>query len=1076
MAFLNRCCGCGVGAVIPRWQNISKARPAGDTGGTHYTATPYPRYDPSIYNTENPGAGCNTLPAGSCGNWLVGGDLNGLSIQEIEDTVDDIMACAGDDTTHAKIDHNCYLKNGDTVDMRATKLFGGQWILAKKNWQGVFGFIDRCDPEIPTSITMVAGAYTDAGTGVFTIGTTFNTTPPQVKYLTADLQAISNEQHYDTSSVPFTNDYSLNGSASSHSSVARYTGIVSQNWDFSYDTHGGSSGPAEANAIFNWLASGKSLADVVAYFAAWKYLDVNGGMQNPATAYYTQSGTTFKLMSGAYVFDPINNINVPDQPLEVLEIDIAGGNFSRSVYSTLQVPPVPPGNAPAVYKLIYTERCTVTNTSMTYSWDDNYASLGLLEPFDSHGSGTLTLSDAYTSADCYQDFTAALAAWDMSALTLAALRTDEILALAPLCIYDEVGPSVPAISCGAPTSSVFSGSGPTMDDYSATQNGDGSWPQRGWLDSADYVWKYPNGSYSMPTGFSSGATLVSPMRTGAIIAHTQPGSDRHFWFNFAKFKRELDPTWGYYEWFNDTNGAFSESPLPPVTMRWMDKSEASYDGAAFRNGADAPPGNYPQAFWTQRGGVIRGAKFVQASERWPSVNFGRPCGADKYAVDQPTVCCITGGSAGAGYTVKKTGNAIAPLASGGLVVNDYIIAEADGIYKITGITDNGTSDWDGTGDPYQRFTITVGSKLDDLPTGYNFADPEQTADDVTHLGRMRFPTASGICGRAAITTAYASGTVTITPAVAQPWLRKDPTTGTILVDAYDASMTLVASALSLTRVSDTSFTVVHAAMATAVWMTGHSVNWAHYDATPKKTGVHLEWSFNQRALDSRYPSPPTWYGGIGGCLACSVTQFTYSSGACPAAIGIVPFYSPLADTGGDLPDQNSQPPGNEPVEQFPNQELFDFPATVIFDDVFGAHWQAAVMLTMPDPFWQQPFKPDCFVVSPDAMLWKEDDGTGQADTEDMTEGGATVYHRFYAHHPLVEALSNIPAGMSLPAGVSLLYDPTVNVIAPPYYPTGIPIADNVGNYAGIEMDWGFTLRVCGNVGGRFRAEYNFVTC
>ena len=121
---------------------------------------------------------------------------------------------------------------------------------------------------------------------------------------------------------------------------------------------------------------------------------------------------------------------------------------------------------------------------------------------------------------------------------------------------------------------------------------------------------------------------------------------------------------------------------------------------------------------------------------------------------------------------------------------------------------------------------------------------------------------------------------------------------------------------------------------------------------------------------------------------------------------------------------------------------------------------------MPDPFWQQPFKPDCGGAS---FAWSQDDGSGNADASDGSV-------RYYAHPPLVEALSTIPAGMSLPAGVSLLYDPSVNVIAPPYYPTGIPIGDNAGNYSSIEMDWGFTLRVCGNVGGRFRTEYNFVAC
>ena len=1140
--------------MIPRWQNISKARPAGDTGGTHYTATPYPRNDQPEYDFENGPGSCAALPAGSCGGWLVGGDLNGLSAQEIEDTVNDIMTCAGDDTTHAKIDHNCYIKSpvetaggfeagrfyqiktlgstdwhaigasttpkvGDVftasgvgsgdgtaqqvVDLRMPKLFGGLWVFARKYWHGSFGWNsnDACAKS-----PLIAA--------------------DQTKYLKLGVDCLitQNSDNGGYGAGQYT------GKATGNILINRTSGIITNSVITSEDLNELQTIPSPPPRVFvpvrhvsggaGWQARDANHGSTKRTYVAGMTTDVDAIF--PANCYCSNTPLAVRgPFSGSvsdqvtawnafydYVNDPANADLFPVGTFTITRLSAVTdiNSYSSSAGCTGSAAGVTPG-ATASISVSWSRSATVFTATVTHQLDN-----GADITDDYNYALTFTLSDPYTSADCYEDFKAALAALDMSDLNLAKLRQDEKLALAPLCVFDEVGPATPQQGLIPATMNDYSstmindlhgnapgstssttgqnddwGRAPSNPDFSGAVDYVPTWPQRAWLDPNSYQWLSPSGGFTGVPDVAGGNQLKTGLRDGSIIAHTQPGSDRHFWFGYEKLKRIafVDPITGptgEYSWVNDTWGGFSESPLPPVAVRWMNGLEAQYDGLLHIAGGGAPPpGNFPQGWLYQKDSRLVGGKYCEATQKWPSVNFGRPCGADKYAVDQPSVCCITGGDATSGFTVKKTGNAIAPLASGGLAVNDYIVVEADGIYKISGITDNGTSDWDGTGDPYQRFTVTVGSKLDDLPTGYNFSDPEQTADDVTHLGRMRFPTASGICGRAAITTAYAGGTVTITPTVAQPWLRKDPTTGTILVDVYDASMTLVASALSLTRVSDTSFTIVHAAMATAVWMTGHGVNWTHYDATPKKTGVHLEWSFNQRALDSRYPSPPSWYGGIGGCLACSVTQFTYSSGACPAAIGIVPFYSPLANTSGELPDQNSQPPGNEPMEQFPNQEMFDFPATVIFDDVFGAHWQAAVMLTMPDPFWQQPFKPDCFIVSPDAMRWNQDDGTGQDDTSVHTDSlgdgpGFTVYTRYYAHHPLVEALSTIPAGMSLPAGVSLLYDPAANVIAPPFYPTGIPIGDNAGNYSSIEMDWGFTLRVCGNVGGRFRTEYNFVAC
>jgi hypothetical protein len=96
------------GAVIDRWQNVTKVRPPSNDPNETATAAPYPRID--LSNAED----CNPLNpgylTGTCGSWLVNGDLNGVVAQVIKDAVDDILPGAAGDATHATIDHNSYAK------------------------------------------------------------------------------------------------------------------------------------------------------------------------------------------------------------------------------------------------------------------------------------------------------------------------------------------------------------------------------------------------------------------------------------------------------------------------------------------------------------------------------------------------------------------------------------------------------------------------------------------------------------------------------------------------------------------------------------------------------------------------------------------------------------------------------------------------------------------------------------------------------------------------------------------------------------------------------------------------------
>ena len=1030
MTFLNRCCvNCKDGEVIPHWTNITMVRPPGDTLGPHYTSAPYPRYDTGIYNTENPGAGCTTLPLGTCGIWLTGGDLGGLSVQEINTGTNDIQACAAEDSTHVTSDHNCYHNAGDTVNM-STPRYGFQSVLARKFWHGTpaWTMLDVCttpnlnaapyDTKYLTVTANVAYAFSDNSAGgiegeLIEKNMTLSGSCSVDRYSGKVSNTISSvEDDYD--SVAFYNDTS----SPPDPSLGKF-------W-VTYQTKHASGG---AGWVYDNVATPYAFGDTYPQppLASLPQITYTSGLTaglDYLLGADVHCGFTVSIpSSGAALADFVGEWND-----EAASLFATFGNYDyKPLITAVTDPnnygPVDTGNFTSGGPSGPTARLQLSwsRSDTGYAWNYSYTETQTLGSFvynlSETFSGILTLSNPYTAAECYTDLMNAFAAWDMSDLNLASLRTDEELALSPLVIYDEIGPSSPL---GNPPT--------TTDNYS-----------------------------------------------GDIIAHNQPGSDRHFWFGYTKLKREFDSTEGKYEWFFDTHGGQSESPLPPVTMRWLDHSQAQYDAVQYiAGGGTPPPGNFPWAWLDHRAGVLTGGKYVVATQKWPAVNLGRPCGPDKYAMDQQTVCCVSSWTTVSGFyvfTVNTTGNAIAPGATGGLQINDYIMTDAAtaGVYQISAIT--GTGPW----------TITLSAKLDDPPTGYAMQEAGDRSDGSAHIGCLRFfQAATGICGRVAITTSFAGGTVTITPAVAQPYLRLDP--AAIEVDIYDASMTLLASGVSLTRGSDTSFTVVTSAMPTAAWMTsrewitpntiraastpactwnGRSISaWPRVLPTWPRSSPQLIPPLRaaQTAYEAAYGSyPPTWYAGVGGCTGNPTReQFTYPAGACPAFVGIVPSYS-----GG---------PG--PLESFPAQQLYYFPSTFTLDDLCGSHWQAMTALTMQDPFWQQPFKPNCDAAT---FTWTEDNGSGMA----VDTVGGTPSIAYFAHHPLVEALMTVPSGDSLPSGITLYYDSS-NQIAPQFYPNGIPIGDTSGNYGSFETDWGFAAVACANIAGgtgRFRAIYaTFVSC
>jgi hypothetical protein len=1046
----NHLSGCD---AIPRWQNVTQVRkadwvnPADHSAGVTITnVTPFPRVD-TTFDTGSSGTGeCAAAAVGTCGMWLANGDLNGVVEQEVQALVDDIMACAGNDATHNKVDHNCYHKSG-TKDFRKCRQIGAKWNVAMKPWHGRKGFLSND----------ICGSVNDA--------------PDQVRYRTA-VVTYSALFNYTTSSGSSASG-GVTGSISA--TVDRYTGIVNCSGYFTENVSG-------VNFTYRgvgWGPTGGNYSGTT---------DVGSGTFGDTLKSLVASGgeclndlIPLGIEFPGAVSDGFTSGNPPASPIHPYS-DYTGVTQGLTGWSGSNSNHFAGGGA-----TIDSEwQTTVQRSNTNFSCSETISSVTKNSPpgdinFNSSVSISIALSDPYTAADLLEDFKTLLDNYDLTPNTDYPWRTDEELANAPLVCFDEVPYQV------SQSYTRF------MDDYSQPQNGDGSWPQRAWLDPNNYFWVSTAGvGQAMNT--AGGNTLVTGLRTGAILSHNPAGYDRHFWFGFNEFEQfpVYDPDSGSFlgtQWLNTAHGGFSDSALPETTLRWQDKFSAQYDGQLAN--VTPPPGNLPKSWIRELGGVLVGGKYVETRLTWPSVNFGRPYGVDKFAVDQTTVCVVL--SAG---VMSFTGNATNAMATG-----DYVMVGDDGIYQITVTPSSGAAD-SRYAAPLDQFTYTLGSKLADIPSGCDIG--------AGYIGKMRFWTAPPF-GLLAASGVWNSGTnkTTFTIPATPYWVSVSGGAMTLAVDLYapDASNgnphTLLAASVTLTKtnVGDLTATVpdTDGSLAAAKFLIPH----LHYsgvqflpeydDDRPKGDFVQLQWAFNNRAAQSGYTSPPTWYDGIAGVTGISVTDANLKfSPCCPQVVGFVPFYQG-GIMGGFTPMGGSpMSPPAKPVESFSVQNLAPMPDVFQADDLYGGYWLGSAETTMVDPFWQAPFKPDAVIVLPDVLNWTEDDGTGNEDTSTTSDGGATINTQYYAHHPLVEARATRPNNLgwagnetppALPSGVSLTFDTSANSIPPPYWPNGIPCGayngGDGGGFSNVVTTYGFYLAACATIagGGRFAGNYQkFVSC
>lgn len=1050
--------------LVDHWVNITRVRPKGDTSSPdpHYTAVPYKREDIGYALYE----GDSCAVAGNCGLWTIRGDFGALPEHNIEADVPDITTC--EPLPVVTVDNNCYERIG-TVDNRNCHKVGGKWVLARKMWHGIFGWLsaDACpDP--------------------------YDESPDQTRYLSVTYDITVSAQNIGDQAYNLAYEYDWNLSGTT--AIGRYTGLKSTTldvvgyeeqyggypvgslvFDKTITSHGaGTAHDYGMGITYNYLSGQSSRLDS---YAGNSYYTCNSLPVVPENQFGNTGGGSpipNRTLDGivtwwyeAYGTDA-NFVPLP----AVTDMD----SYSETVsFTTVS------GYTPSV-TLEWERTATGFTWNFTFNDDSSLTGTGLIEEFIF--SGSVTLGDPYTATDLTADLQAASNEYNLDNDKVQVWQAREDLANASLVIYDEVQtPQSPLISYN-----------PVMDDYSgALQNdpegrapGDPgyitTWLPIAWCDSSDFIWLYPDNTFTIPGGFTGGATLLGAGQvvtgypthfyTGAIISHNPHGYDPHFWFGFPADERICieDVSTGAFlgtSWMRSYNGGFSNSDgrhqLPETTLRWQPKSEAQTDPQLYS--PSLPPivfGNQPQSWYREINGIAYLGKYVETKVPWPSVNFGRPYGVDKWAVDNATACAII-----AAGVIRKTGNAIDPLATGGLQVGDTVLVGGDGVYPITAITPtSGYPDWPIS--PRNQFTYTLGTKI---------ADPASGGDITAgYLAKLRWWTAPpfGLTDISAVDYDAGANETTFTIPATPFWVVQSGAPMTLSVDLYTqaangnpangalATVTITKAAVGDTTVKCTGnyltakFLIPHTHYSGATFLPEYD------DDKPKGDSLRFEWTFNRRGQSAT--TPPTWWEGQDGIIGQTVTAVRSKFvPCCPTVIGF----------------------GSENIEDFPNGNIGLLPiADLTTDSVYGAFWMGICVQNMDDPFWTAPFKEDL----DEDSRWTMDDGYGHED-----DYGTIPPTLYYAHAPQVEAIATKPTNLgwsasntppNLPSGVSLPYG-APNIIAPAYFPYGIPFG-YASSCAGVNSDftnlttsYGFFNLACDCIanGRPFTADYQrFMYC
>lgn len=703
----------------------------------------------------------------------------------------------------------------------------------------------------------------------------------------------------------------------------------------------------------------------------------------------------------------------------------------------------PPGSLPYIV-----DEFSCTNTTFTRTHTENqYSGATLVSKEEWQVTGTL--SNPHTAATVLTDINALLGWWDLANDAVYPWRTDGYLSIAPLVSRSEPPGAV------SPLLGIM-----------------GSGLGEGWTDPNAAIYDGSVRGGPKPAGYLG----YFDSRHRSIRQCVDGNSNTyHFRYAFGAWNRipTFDVSHPVYAALNA--GDETDFVVPPTATQWTENWFWDNPNLEFC------AGNQPGGAWViQKQGLVMAQKWAEIKIPRPSYNFARPCGADRFLLDETKVACVlTAVGTPALVTLHQ---AVTGITTGQLCLVCGVTGVTNGVYEVTRTSDT----------VYELTTL-------------KWLAPARTDCGTGIFGKLRWQTAPPICGRLAVASATQNGSaVDIVLAAAAPYLRTGDAVSFTDVGGLGAN-------LGVTVADETHFSVTGTVGAYGGGGYVASYGAAGYqwnDEDAKGDFLWAEWLFDYRDYQERNRV----IDNADYCSNCEDHE--------PASRALIRPYQ----AGHGMPQEVRTFTVVEDCLAFsvcdpqvmclsPNGEVWangktrGFPSLPL-DERYGARWQGAVVQHMENPLWQAPHRACVEGVDPAYRFSEcahgEDDGTCQQDTcfEDVYGGQGDHY---FPHRPLVEARASVPAGASLPTatgeaidsagdyGLSMPGSDAVHIgflgiaalnvsatpvdgnVLPP--PAGMgyisPAEDTLAQPQPVLTPWGLYIRemlcVCGS--GRFAEDY-----
>lgn len=503
--------------------------------------------------------------------------------------------------------------------------------------------------------------------------------------------------------------------------------------------------------------------------------------------------------------------------------------------------------------------------------------------------------------------------------------------------------------------------------------------------------------------------------TGAVVGKPAPAGIDRVWNPLHKnYCTCTDPDTGIKCLYINTYGAYNNLDINlGSATNWVDDFQASnlVQGAFLSNRLfSVLPCTSGDFTGPAPSDEIWAAKYAEIIFPKQSFNYARPCGVDRFAVDNNSTYCITGSDA--------VNTVYTQVAATNISTGDYVwVCGSDlnnGCYTVTKLSDH----------EIQLTTLIASSSL--LPSD---CGPSDCGSGM--IGKLKFQgddLATAICGYLDINSITGSNSTYITCSTAQSnyLVTGDQITifsGSLLNGNYTVTQ-LNSSSFALQGTTYSGPITSSFKSAYAISQFAPDLKWN--DVQSKGDFSSIQWKFNYRdigeyaRLAAAYTSslsgldcddinpctpfatiaePRTAQKGYYGQEITDVicTTRCATSNACGPSVA---FFSPNGETFSDISGSSAINLGW--ADDYAKK----------FDTQYGSTWQGIVKQTMDDVYFAEPPCPCVGVTDPDTEettyecygSWTEDDGTCHADVE------TDPPIRYYARRNTYEARCEVPEG------------------------------------------------------------------